>query len=922
MISSVSRPPSTLPPEGTGPAGVPSSTASTASAATKSGAGRAGGRHKEPLDLTDLKEGRVEGAPYLKGELQRDVQGDHIFKGAWAMSYAGFHGPDAVTSEFELKHKSLDPDDTEIFPFGGAYSGWYKLKEQGGRKDMKHEEREVQLAFQRNSAGGYNVEGLGRNQYGQYKIKGLLTEVKTDTALCEIFRIYQPVAAPPPQPRAPPAPPIHSSAAAAAGRRSSNSKSVPFPHTGTDASKSQPPPAQRPGVPTARAGSGSAAPYAPMGDSSHGLGSARGGAGERAAAAKKRASSGSMGGGGVGGGGGLSRKSTGGAGAGGRGVGAMGGNGANRVISEKMARRCWQMLKDLKDRGQQACNWFLRPVTEEEAPGYFQVIENPMDLATVDKKLRHKLHRDLHDFAADVRLVFTNAMRFNPAESSVYLDAQKLMGIFNDMYRKACADLKTNQSDAGSLASSVSSGGGIGKAGAGRKKAEPVGPRAGMAMAPQHASQAFREPGADANPLATAMVEKYKNEMNIALTQLVKMERENTVLRAKLASAQKRSEELEREVAELRGGAAGGQGAGATSAQAAAETEPVTKEERDRLVTYVQAIADSGNEELARNLTELIKQHHPPFGEGGNYSINVYAYDDETVRALLAYCEPLFETEVEGEEGEDREAGSAKEQEQALAAGDEDGAREELSGQENGHVPQQEKRDRPEEVEREGGEKRQRTSSTDMEGAGGGEASAILETGAERSGEGQDLEGEMEKAEVKMDDMEDEEAAAADEEEAGNDEDTGGASTLQKWLAPGATATQEGEAGGDEDAQDGEGKVGEGGVGGSGAEGNIAGDEGGMEKNDLWDAARQMKEEELKREKERATEEAERQQALLREEEKRKAELAEEEERLRKERQEKEEAEKRRVEEEAAKKAREIREAREKARLDRQREEG
>lgn len=123
------------------------------------------------------------------------------------------------------------------------------------------------------------------------------------------------------------------------------------------------------------------------------------------------------------------------------------------------------MLKDLRDRGSHSLNWFLNPVTEAEAPGYFSIIEKPMDLRKVDNNLRDKAYRDLHEFAADLRLVFTNAMRFNASESSVYIDAQKSLNIFNDIYKRACSELKTGYHDDASSVGSASAGKGGGEEG-------------------------------------------------------------------------------------------------------------------------------------------------------------------------------------------------------------------------------------------------------------------------------------------------------------------------------------------------------------------------------------------------------------------------------------------------------------------------
>ena len=77
------------------------------------GRSSAGGRNKEPTDLSELKAGNVLGAPYLKGELVRDVHGDHVFRGMWSLDYKSFESG-GVKSEFELKHRSTDPDDCEV----------------------------------------------------------------------------------------------------------------------------------------------------------------------------------------------------------------------------------------------------------------------------------------------------------------------------------------------------------------------------------------------------------------------------------------------------------------------------------------------------------------------------------------------------------------------------------------------------------------------------------------------------------------------------------------------------------------------------------------------------------------------------------------------------------------------------------------
>lgn len=46
-------------------------------------------------------------------------------------------------------------------------------------------------------------------------------------------------------------------------------------------------------------------------------------------------------------------------------------------------------------------------------PDYFNVIHHPMDLGTVQKKLRLKEYPTIKDFDEDMRLIFSNAMLYN-----------------------------------------------------------------------------------------------------------------------------------------------------------------------------------------------------------------------------------------------------------------------------------------------------------------------------------------------------------------------------------------------------------------------------------------------------------------------------------------------------------------------------
>jgi hypothetical protein len=68
-------------------------------------------------------------------------------------------------------------------------------------------------------------------------------------------------------------------------------------------------------------------------------------------------------------------------------------------------------------------------------PDYFDVIHNPMDLGTVKKKLTSKQYVSTSEFAADVRLTFSNAMKYNPPGNDVHAIAEQLIRTFESEWR-------------------------------------------------------------------------------------------------------------------------------------------------------------------------------------------------------------------------------------------------------------------------------------------------------------------------------------------------------------------------------------------------------------------------------------------------------------------------------------------------------
>ncbi len=75
---------------------------------------------------------------------------------------------------------------------------------------------------------------------------------------------------------------------------------------------------------------------------------------------------------------------------------------------------------------------FRVPVNFDEAPGYLEVIKQPMDLSTIASKLENSVYDTIEKFVSDMRLVFDNCCQYNSDTSAIYDTATELRNRFDD----------------------------------------------------------------------------------------------------------------------------------------------------------------------------------------------------------------------------------------------------------------------------------------------------------------------------------------------------------------------------------------------------------------------------------------------------------------------------------------------------------
>ncbi|XP_073303147.1 transcription factor GTE12 [Primulina huaijiensis] len=121
--------------------------------------------------------------------------------------------------------------------------------------------------------------------------------------------------------------------------------------------------------------------------------------------------------------------------------------GKRQKMDHSVKQQCSNVLKTLMMH-RVGCH-FNEPVdpVELNIPDYLSIITKPMDLGTIKRKLEGESNYGAEDFAADVRLTFSNAMSYNPPGNCFHQFAKALDGIFNKRWKVIEAKLKANSWD-------------------------------------------------------------------------------------------------------------------------------------------------------------------------------------------------------------------------------------------------------------------------------------------------------------------------------------------------------------------------------------------------------------------------------------------------------------------------------------------
>ncbi|MCJ1472094.1 hypothetical protein MMC13_000741 [Lambiella insularis] len=100
---------------------------------------------------------------------------------------------------------------------------------------------------------------------------------------------------------------------------------------------------------------------------------------------------------------------------------------------------CQEVLNEMKKTKYSGCGYpFYNPVDPValNIPTYHKVIKKPMDLSTIESKLKGSQYENAREFADDMRLMFENCFKFNPEGDNVNAMGKEFQKVFEDEWAK------------------------------------------------------------------------------------------------------------------------------------------------------------------------------------------------------------------------------------------------------------------------------------------------------------------------------------------------------------------------------------------------------------------------------------------------------------------------------------------------------
>ena len=116
-------------------------------------------------------------------------------------------------------------------------------------------------------------------------------------------------------------------------------------------------------------------------------------------------------------------------------------NNKKRKIIKSPKDECLDIVSLFKEYS----NEFINPVDLNEFKDYSDIIKKPMDLGTIETKLKNDNYINVYEFAGDMRLIYQNALKYNTKSGDpIFRAARKFMKKFEETFAELIYKIETS----------------------------------------------------------------------------------------------------------------------------------------------------------------------------------------------------------------------------------------------------------------------------------------------------------------------------------------------------------------------------------------------------------------------------------------------------------------------------------------------
>lgn len=108
----------------------------------------------------------------------------------------------------------------------------------------------------------------------------------------------------------------------------------------------------------------------------------------------------------------------------------------NNPVLKKKLLGLQRFLCDYTVAGRRPMTLFMEKPSPKQYPDYYEVIQHPIDMLTIEQSIRNDRYGTLDDVVGDFRLMFLNCRKYNEESSAIYEDSNILERALNEKLKE------------------------------------------------------------------------------------------------------------------------------------------------------------------------------------------------------------------------------------------------------------------------------------------------------------------------------------------------------------------------------------------------------------------------------------------------------------------------------------------------------